>query len=133
MKKPGQGALVPFPRVDLTPGKPRPVLLLARVPGPYDDWLVGMFSTRLHQEVRGFDEVIDADASDFEQYCNAKEREVNNLPVFTATCRSPNGKVISSLALKMSTTIALEIPREIVHIFSSKVNSLSAKRVSWPR
>jgi mRNA interferase MazF len=40
MKKPGQVALVPFPRVDLTPGKPRPVLLLARVPGPYDDWLV---------------------------------------------------------------------------------------------
>jgi hypothetical protein len=29
MKKPGQVALVPFPRVDLTPGKPRPVLLLA--------------------------------------------------------------------------------------------------------
>lgn len=67
MKKPGQAALVPFPRVDLTPGKPRPVLLLARVPGPYDDWLVCMFSTRLHQEVQGFDEVIDADASDFEQ------------------------------------------------------------------
>ena len=67
MKKPGQVALVPFPRVDLTPGKPRPVLLLARVPGPYDDWLVGMFSTQLHQEVRGFDEVIDADASDFKQ------------------------------------------------------------------
>jgi mRNA interferase MazF len=67
MKKPGQVALVPFPHVDLTPGKPRPVLLLARVPGPYDDWLVCMFSTRLHQEVQGFDEVIDAGASDFEQ------------------------------------------------------------------
>jgi mRNA interferase MazF len=47
--------------------KPRPVLLLARVPGPYDDWLVCMFSTRLHQEVPGFDEIIDVDASDFEQ------------------------------------------------------------------
>ena len=63
MKKPGQVALVPFPRVDLTPGKPRPVLLLARVPGPYDDWLVCMFSTRLHQELQSFD----AGASDFEQ------------------------------------------------------------------
>jgi hypothetical protein len=30
VKKPGQVALVPFPQVDLTPGKPRPVLLLAR-------------------------------------------------------------------------------------------------------
>ena len=37
VKKPGQVALVPFPQVDLTPGKPRPVLLLARVLGPYED------------------------------------------------------------------------------------------------
>jgi mRNA interferase MazF len=67
VKKPGQVALVPFPRVDLTPGKPRPVLLLARVPGPYEDWLVCMFSTKLHQAVQGFDEVINTNASDFEQ------------------------------------------------------------------
>lgn len=67
MKKSGQVALVPFPQVNLTPGKPRPVLLLARVPGPYEDWLVCMFSTKLHQAVPGFDEVIGADASDFEQ------------------------------------------------------------------
>lgn len=67
MKKPGQVALVPFPQVDLTPGKPRPVLLLARVPAPYEDWLACMFSTKLHQAVPGFDEVIDADASDFER------------------------------------------------------------------
>ena len=67
MKKPGQIALVPFPRVDLTPGKPRPVLLLARVPGPYEDWLVCMFSTRLHQMVQGFDEVINVNDDDFEQ------------------------------------------------------------------
>jgi mRNA interferase MazF len=66
MKNPGQVALIPFPRVDLTPGKPRPVLLLTRVPGSYDDGLVCMFSTRLHQEVQGFDEVMDADADDFE-------------------------------------------------------------------
>lgn len=67
MKKPGQIALVPFPRVDLTPGKPRPVLLLARVPGPYENWLVCMFSTRLHQMVQGFDEVINVNDDDFEQ------------------------------------------------------------------
>lgn len=67
MKKPGQVGLVPFPQVDLTAGKPRPVLLLARVPGPYEDWLVSMFSTKLHQAVQGFDEVINTNASDFEQ------------------------------------------------------------------
>jgi mRNA interferase MazF len=67
VKKPGQVALVPFPRVDLTPGKPRPVLLLARVPGPYEDWLACMFSTKLHQAVQGFDEVINTNGSDFER------------------------------------------------------------------
>jgi len=67
VKQPGQVALVPFPRVDLTSGKPRPVLLLARVPGPHEDWLVCMFSTKLHQAVQGFDEVINTNASDFEQ------------------------------------------------------------------
>ena len=67
MRKAGQVALVHFPQVDLTPGKPRPVLLLARVPGPYEDWLVCMFSTKLHQAVPGFDEVIGADAGDFER------------------------------------------------------------------
>lgn len=65
MKQPGRVALVPFPLVDLTPGKPRPVLLLARVPGPYEDWLVCMFSTKLQQALPGFDEVINSTASDF--------------------------------------------------------------------
>lgn len=67
MKKPGQVALVPFPHVDLTPGKPRAVLLLAAVPGPYDDWLVCMFSSRIHQHIEGFDELIGPDANDYEQ------------------------------------------------------------------
>jgi len=65
VKKPGRVALVPFPRADLTPGKLRPVLLLARVPGPYEDWLVCMFSTKLQQALPGFDEVINSTASDF--------------------------------------------------------------------
>lgn len=67
MKRPGQVALVPFPRADLTPGKPRPILLVSETPGPYADWLVCMFSTRLYQEIPGFDEVLDAEASDFVQ------------------------------------------------------------------
>ena len=65
MKKPGQVALMPFPQVDLAPGKPRPVLLIAPVPGPYEDWLVCMFSTKLQQALQGFDEIIDSNANDF--------------------------------------------------------------------
>lgn len=66
MKKAGQVAMLRFPRVDLSLGKPRPILLLAPVPGPYDDWLVCMFSTQLQQAVHCFDEIIDPNDSDFE-------------------------------------------------------------------
>ena len=65
MKKPGQVALTSFPQVDLMPGKRRPILLIAPVPGPYEDWLVCMFSTKLQQALRGFDEIINSNASDF--------------------------------------------------------------------
>ncbi len=66
VRKPGQVGLVPFPRADLVPGKLRPVLLMARVPGRYEDWLVCMFSTKLRQALQGFDETIDPNASDFQ-------------------------------------------------------------------
>jgi mRNA interferase MazF len=66
VKRPGQVALMRFPQVDLAPGKPRPVLLVARVPGPYDDWPVCMFSTKLHQALPDFDEILDRDAGDFD-------------------------------------------------------------------
>ena len=66
MRQPGHVALMRFPQVDLMRGKLRPVLLVARGPGPYDDWLVCMFSTKLHQALPGFDQVLDQDASDFQ-------------------------------------------------------------------
>jgi mRNA interferase MazF len=66
VKRAGQIAILRLPNVDLAPGKPRPVLLLASVPGPYDDWLVCMISTQLRHEIAGFDESIDASSDDFE-------------------------------------------------------------------
>ena len=65
MIRPGQVALLRFPQTDLSTGKPRPVALLGKVPGPYDDWLVCMISSQLHQEVRGFDEVVYGSDEDF--------------------------------------------------------------------
>lgn len=65
MTDPGQIALVRFPQPDLSPGKLRPVLLLSTLPGPYGDWLVCMVSSRLHQEVRGFDDLIEEADADF--------------------------------------------------------------------
>jgi len=65
VRRAGQVALLRFPSIDLTPGKLRPVLLIAPSPGPYGDWLVCMISTQLRQALEGFDEVIDQNADDF--------------------------------------------------------------------
>ena len=66
MRKAGQLAIVQFPTVTFGEGKPRPVLLIAHLPGPYEDWLVSMLSTQLQQAVAGFDEVIDQTQDDFQ-------------------------------------------------------------------
>ena len=63
--KPGKLALLRFPRVNLKEGKLRPVLLIARVPGEYADWLVGMVSSHMEQAIPGLDEVIREEDTDF--------------------------------------------------------------------
>jgi len=63
----GQIAVLRFPLTDLTRGKARPVLLLAPVPGPYEDWLIAMISTQLQHAVEGFDEILDPREPDFQQ------------------------------------------------------------------
>ncbi|NJN98710.1 MAG: type II toxin-antitoxin system PemK/MazF family toxin [Anaerolineales bacterium] len=65
MKKPGQVILFQFPQTNMAQGKLRPALLLGKLPGPYDDWLVCMISSQLHQHVKGFDEIVDKNDSDF--------------------------------------------------------------------
>ncbi|PSR01092.1 MAG: PemK family protein [Bacteroidetes bacterium SW_8_64_56] len=67
MKEPGQIVLFQFPRADLSEGKLRPALLLCEVPGPYDDWLICMISSQIHQRIEGFDELIAEDDRDFTQ------------------------------------------------------------------
>lgn len=65
MKEPGQIVLFRFPRADLSEGKLRPALLLSEVPGLYEDWLICMISSQVHQRVDGFDELIEEDDEDF--------------------------------------------------------------------
>lgn len=65
MRKAGQIAIARFPTVALSQGKPRPVLLLSPLPGPYDDWIVCMISTQLQQAISGFDEAISMNDTDF--------------------------------------------------------------------
>lgn len=58
MKRPGQIALLRLARTDLAPGKLRPVLLLRRASSRFDDWLVCMVTSRLHQAEPDLDEPI---------------------------------------------------------------------------
>lgn len=59
----GDVVLTPLPQADGTL-KNRPALVLRETP-PYRDFLVCGVSTQLHQEVRGFDEIIREADSDF--------------------------------------------------------------------
>jgi len=63
--KPGDILLVRFPRANLQSGKYRPVLLLSRMPGPFDDWLICGITSQLRHEVEGWDEVVKRADSDF--------------------------------------------------------------------
>ena len=67
MKKSGQIVLFRFPRTNLSNGKLRPALLLGKVPGPFDDWLICMISSQIHQYVADFDDIVREGDSDFSQ------------------------------------------------------------------
>ena len=62
----GLVVLVRFPQVELEfQGKIRPAVVIRRLPGGYDDWLICMVSSRLPQSLEGFDEIISNEDSDF--------------------------------------------------------------------
>lgn len=67
LKHAGQVCLFRFPQTDLKTGKRRPALLIARLPGPFDDWLVCMVSSQISQAIDGFDEILDREETDFVQ------------------------------------------------------------------
>lgn len=65
MKQAGQVGLFKFPQSDLAEGKLRPALLIAKLPGEFDDWLICMISSQLRHEVPGFDEIVRPEDPDF--------------------------------------------------------------------
>lgn len=67
MRKSGQIVLFDFPQTNLVSGKPRPALMLAKLPGGYGDWLLCMISSQTHQYIAGVDEMILPDSPDFIQ------------------------------------------------------------------
>jgi len=65
MKQAGQIVLFRFPQTDLDQGKLRPALLLAKLPGQYDDWLICMISSQTRHYLVDFDEIVKESDSDF--------------------------------------------------------------------
>ncbi|MCL4262020.1 MAG: type II toxin-antitoxin system PemK/MazF family toxin [Anaerolineae bacterium] len=65
MARAGQIILFQFPQTDLRPGKLRPALIIGKLPGTFDDWLICLISSQLHHQVSGFDDVIKAADVDF--------------------------------------------------------------------
>jgi mRNA interferase MazF len=65
MKQAGQIILFRFPQTDLEEGKLRPALLLGKLPGEYDDWLICMISSRTRNYIPEFDELMREDDPDF--------------------------------------------------------------------
>jgi mRNA interferase MazF len=58
MIEPGQIVLFRFPYTNLQEGKMHPALIVAKIPGRFDDWLTCAISTQLHQQIPDFDETI---------------------------------------------------------------------------
>jgi mRNA interferase MazF len=65
VKHAGQVVLFRFPQTDLEEGKLRPALLLGKLPGEHDDWLISMISSQLRQSVLEFEELLREDDPDF--------------------------------------------------------------------
>jgi len=61
----GQIVLFRFPKTDMAEGKLRPALVIRKLPGPHDDWLVCMISSQVDRAIDEFDEVISTNDSDF--------------------------------------------------------------------
>ena len=65
MKEAGQIVVFRVPQTDLEEGKLRPALLLGKLPGNYDDWLICMVSSQTRQYLAEFDEVVREEDDDF--------------------------------------------------------------------
>lgn len=61
----GQIVLVPFPYIESSEIKLRPAVLVKKLPNEYEDWLVCMITTKLHQEIKDLDIKVNEDDHDY--------------------------------------------------------------------
>jgi len=65
MIREGKIVLFRFPQTDQSRGKLRPALVIRKLPGPYDDWLICMISTQVSQQIQELDDLIKPEDGDF--------------------------------------------------------------------
>ncbi len=65
MTSEGHIVLFRFPQTDQQVGKLRPALVIRKLPGQYNDWLICMISSQLDHRLHDLDEIINSDDSDF--------------------------------------------------------------------
>ncbi len=65
MKQEGQIILYKFPETNWQASKIRPALLIKKLPGTYDDWLLCMITRRMHQAIANFDLILSPKDTDF--------------------------------------------------------------------
>ncbi|MGA2623117.1 MAG: type II toxin-antitoxin system PemK/MazF family toxin [Bacteroidota bacterium] len=61
----GHIAYVQLPNADLSQGKNRPVLVIGKCPGKFDDWLICPVSSRQYQATPGVDELVNPGDADY--------------------------------------------------------------------
>lgn len=62
---PGEVVLISLPQISGGPAKLRPALVLAQLPGPFQNLLICGISTRLHDVVTDWDELVRMSDADF--------------------------------------------------------------------
>jgi mRNA interferase MazF len=67
MIREGHVVLFRFPQTDQIVGKLRPALVIRRLPGVHDDWLICMISSQLSQQIPDFDEIVNDNDLDFKR------------------------------------------------------------------
>lgn len=111
MKQAGQVVLSRFPQTDLAAGKFRPVLLLAQLPGDFEDWLTCMISSQTRHYLAEFDELLRETDADFAE----------------SGLKAPSVIRVSRLAVVQGELL----PGAIGHITSERLLRIKRHLVDW--
>ena len=106
--KPGDIVLNRFPQTDLQVGKLRPALVVAIAPGRHEDVLLALITSRVHQAVPDFDEIIEPEDRDFAE-TGLKVRSV----VRIARLATVDASVINARLGKVSSHRMVSVKRRL--------------------